>query len=106
MLVWHLVAPDAWPAAGAYRPESLTSEGFVHFSFAEQVAGSANRHYTDAPALLAVAFDTDVIPHRVEVEDLYGTGSAYPHVYGPIDVSWAREARPLQRDAAGRWVFY
>ena len=103
MILYHLLARDAWPADGDYRPASLDSEGFVHFSFAEQVAGSANRHYADAPELVAVEIDASGLD--VVVEDSYGSGTAFPHVYGPVPASAAVAVHPLHRDADGRWVF-
>jgi uncharacterized protein (DUF952 family) len=103
--IYHLLRPGEWPQAGEYRPPSLTSEGFVHFSFADQVAASANRHFPDAAELLAVEVDPSAVAARVKVEDTYGTGTAYPHVYGPIPVAAAVGIHRLCRDAARRWVF-
>ena len=108
MIVYHLIAPGAWPADGDYRPESLEREGFVHFSFAQQVAGSADRHYADAAALVAVAVDAAALARAgldVVVEDSYGSGTAFPHVYGPIPAAAAVAVHPLHRGADGRWVF-
>jgi uncharacterized protein (DUF952 family) len=106
--LFHLVHPAEWVAAassGSYRPASLDSEGFVHFSYAEQVAGSANRHYDDAVELVVVEVDPDRLDAPLRVEDSYGTGTAFPHVYGPIPVSAAVAMHPLRRGADGAWVF-
>jgi lysophospholipase L1-like esterase/uncharacterized protein (DUF952 family) len=98
--VFHLLAPEQWPATGWYRPESLGTEGFVHLSFADQVAGSANRHYADAPALVVVELGA-----RLVLEDSYGSGTAYPHLYGPVPVSAAVTVHRMDRDGDGTWVF-
>jgi uncharacterized protein (DUF952 family) len=103
--IFHLLAPGTWPAAGEYRAASLDTEGFVHFSFADQVAGSANRHYGDVDELVAIEVDPRRLDARVAVEDSYGSGTAYPHVYGPIPANAAVATHPLRRDAGGRWVF-
>jgi uncharacterized protein (DUF952 family)/lysophospholipase L1-like esterase len=103
--VFHIVAPADWPTSGAYRPPSLDDEGFVHLSFADQVAGSANRHYPDADALLAVELDPSALAAEVRVEDSYGGGVAFPHAYGPVPVSAAVALHPLDRDADGCWSF-
>jgi uncharacterized protein (DUF952 family)/lysophospholipase L1-like esterase len=102
--VFHLVAPGDWPASGRFRPSSLAAEGFVHLSFADQLAATANRHYAEAPELLAVELDAAAIGADVIVEDSYGSGTAFPHAYGPLPVDAALAVRPLRRDAAGRWV--
>ncbi len=101
--IHHLVRPVEWPAAGEYRPPSLAAEGFVHFSFTDQVEGSANRHFADADALVAVEVDPTELDVRVEDSDNRGT--AYPHVYGSVPVTAARAIRRLRRDAVGRWTF-
>lgn len=104
--LFHLVDPDVWAAVeGDYRPASLTAEGFVHCSFAGQVAATADRHYAGAPALVAVELDPARLAAEVVVEDSYGSGTAYPHVYGPVPVSAAVAVHPLRRDGHGRWQF-
>ncbi len=108
MRLFHLVQPSEWAAAvptDSYRPASLDTEGFVHFSYAGQVAGSANRHYADAPELVVVEVDADRLDAPVRVEDSYGSGTAFPHVYGPIPVAAAVAVHPLRRGADGAWAF-
>lgn len=102
--VFHLVASADWPTDGIYRPPSLQAEGFVHLSFADQVAGSADRHFADTPELLCVELDTDLLTAPVWVEDSYGSGTAHPHLYGPVPVSAAVRVEPMRRDAGGRWL--
>lgn len=103
--IFHLVAPDDWPAAGEYRPPSLASEGFVHFSFADQVEGTANRLYRDAASLVVVELDALAAEAEIRVEDSYGTGTEFPHVYGPVRVAAAVAVHPLVRVADGGWRF-
>jgi uncharacterized protein (DUF952 family)/lysophospholipase L1-like esterase len=102
--VFHLVDPAGWPASGLYRPDSLETEGFVHLSFADQVAGSANRHFAGAVELAAVRLDPVALGTDVRVEDTYGSGTAFPHAYGPLPVAAAVDVQPLARDATGAWV--
>ena len=108
MQLFHIVAPAVWAAAvtrGEYAPPSLAAEGFVHLSFAEQVEGVANARYADEPELQVVEFDGDGLSSEIRVEDSYGSGTEFPHVYGAIDPSSARAIHPLTRDAAGHWRF-
>ncbi|MGN6607177.1 MAG: DUF952 domain-containing protein [Jatrophihabitans sp.] len=108
MRLFHLVDPREWAAAvtaGHYAPPSLAAEGFVHLSFAEQVAGSANTHYPAAARLVAVEFDDASVAADLRAEDSYGSGTAFPHVYAPLDPSLAVAVHPLARDAGGAWVF-
>jgi lysophospholipase L1-like esterase/uncharacterized protein (DUF952 family) len=103
--VFHLVVPGEWPASGRYSPPSLASEGFVHLSFADQVEAPANAYYADEPELLAIELDPGRIPARIVVEDSYGSGTAYPHAYGPIPVTAAVGVHELGRGASGEWEF-
>ena len=102
--VFHLVRPAEWPAAGWYRPASLANEGFVHLSFADQLLGSANRHLPDADELLAIELDPVAVGCEIRIEDSYGSGSAYPHAYGPLPVSATVARHPLHRSATGEWT--
>jgi Uncharacterized protein conserved in bacteria len=103
--LFHLVAPGEWPAAGEYAPASLAAEGFVHLSHADQVAGTANRHYRDAAELVAVELDPARLGVEVRDEDSYGSGTAYPHAYGPIPAVSAVALHPLVRGPDGDWIF-
>ena len=108
MRLFHLVEPEVWSAAeaaGVYRPASLADEGFVHFSFAEQVTGTANLRYHDRPALVVVEVDATALEAELRVEDSYGSGTSFPHIYGPIPCSAAVAVHPLRRTPAGDWMF-
>jgi uncharacterized protein (DUF952 family) len=106
--LFHIVAPDVWAAAveaGEYRPPSLAAEGFVHLSYADQVQGVANARYRDEPVLQVVELDPTRITEPIRVEDSYGSGAEFPHVYGVVDPTWAVRIHPLARDRAGDWTF-
>lgn len=107
-MLFHIVDADAWAAAahlGEYRPPSLEIEGFVHCSYAEQVAATANRHYGDSAELCVVELDPTRIAAPVHVEDTSARGEAFPHVYGPIPTAAAVATHELVRDQSGAWTF-
>jgi uncharacterized protein (DUF952 family) len=104
--IFHIVDRATWVAAaatGEYVPAAFAQDGFVHFSFAGQVAGVANARYRDERDLVVVELDAD--PDDVVVEDSYGSGVEFPHVYRAIPTSAAIAVHELDRDAAGDWVF-
>jgi uncharacterized protein (DUF952 family) len=106
MQIFHIVDRHAWDEAdarGEYVPAAFAPDGFVHFSFADQVAGVANALYRDESDLIVVEFDAD--PADVVVEDSYGSGTEFPHVYRPIDPASAVATHELGRDDRGAWVF-
>jgi uncharacterized protein (DUF952 family) len=104
--IFHIVDRATWAVAaesGEYVPAAFAQDGFVHFSFADQVAGVANARYRDEPDLIVVELDAD--PSDVVVEDSYGAGVEFPHIYRPIPTLEAIATHELSRDAAGDWVF-
>ncbi len=104
--LFHLVDPQVWAATrDDYRPPSLGREGFVHLSFADQVADTANRHYANAPALVVLEVDPARLSAEVKLEDSYGAGRSFPHLYGPLPVSAVVAVHDLPRGADGRFSF-
>jgi uncharacterized protein (DUF952 family) len=104
--IYHLVPPSTWNAGGdaPYGAASLEIEGFIHCSYADQVARVANLFYADQPELLVLCIDPGRLAHAVRDEDV-GAGERFPHVYGPIEREAVVAVYSLQRDAEGRWVF-
>lgn len=77
--LFHIVAGATWAAAGAaYRPDTFAAEGFVHCSYAEQVAATAQRHYGGVRGLSLLEIDPDRLIAPVRVE------GGFPHVYGDV----------------------
>ncbi|HEX8766788.1 MAG TPA: DUF952 domain-containing protein [Jatrophihabitans sp.] len=106
--IFHIVAEPDWRAAceqGSYRPASLEQEGFVHFSYRDQVARTANARFRDRTDLLVVEIDPDRLADPVVDEDLYGSNEEFPHVYGAIPTSAAVAEHRLDRGAEGEFSF-
>lgn len=104
--LFHIVDRAGWDAAvsaGVYRPESLATEGFVHFSFAGQVGAVANARYRDRDDLVVVEIDASGL--EVVVEDSYRSGTEFPHVYAPIPTALAVAVHPLRRLPDGDYAF-
>jgi len=108
MIVFHIVPAQEWEAAmgaGTYRPASLAAEGFIHFSYAEQVAATANRYYRDRDDLVVVAVDLTGVPGEVKIEPSPSTGEMFPHLYDALPTSHALTVYPLRRNDTGDYVF-
>ncbi len=104
--VYHLVPRSVWERdlAQPYRADSLATEGFIHCSFADQVARSANRFYANAVDLLVLTIDPARLASPLRDEPA-GDGHSYPHVYGPLNRDAVTAVVPLTRDPDGRWAF-
>ncbi len=110
--LFHIALPDDWEAAradGRYttstRGRTLADEGFIHCSFAEQVATTIQRFYADLDEVVLLRIDPHRLGAPVIVEDLLGTGEEFPHVYGPIALDAVIDATSVapaaMRDGAG-----
>ncbi|MCW2496457.1 DUF952 domain-containing protein [Jatrophihabitans sp.] len=108
MNIFHIVSAADWDAAvaaGSYEADSLATEGFIHFSYAEQVAATANRYYRQLDGLQVLEVDPTAIPAELRIEESPASGEAFPHVYGPVPPAAVVAVHPLTRDAAGDYAF-
>jgi len=83
----HIISRDELAtahASGEIAPPSLAAEGFVHCSFPEQLLVPANERFRGREDLVLLSLGRELIPHPLVVEDSYGSGTSFPHVYGPI----------------------
>ncbi len=85
--LFHITTRADWERAegiGDYHASSLATDGFIHCSWAHQVASTANRFYAGQDDLVLLVLDPVRLTAPVRDEDLYGHG-AFPHVYGPFN---------------------
>jgi uncharacterized protein (DUF952 family) len=86
----HIAERDVWAVSvqsGAYRPDSLSQEGFIHCSLPEQVVAVANDRYRGRQDLVLLVIDPARVPAEIRYEDCYETGQEFPHIYGPLPVA-------------------
>jgi len=87
MKIYHIVTPEVWEKfkdKDFYEAGSLSTEGFIHCSFAEQVETVLNRYYKGAETVLLLEIETEKLTSKVINEPSTG-GEIYPHVYGRIN---------------------
>jgi uncharacterized protein (DUF952 family)/GNAT superfamily N-acetyltransferase len=89
----HLIEPAAWRAAlsaGAVRPPSLESVGFVHLSRPDQVHLPAERLYPGRRDLVLLVIDPARLADPVRMEPGVPEdpeSMRFPHLYGPLPLS-------------------
>ncbi len=92
--LFHLALPGPWrsaePAAD-WAPPSLASEGFLHFSFAEQLAGTLEAHFAGQDEVWLLEIDPNGLGEDLKLEPSRG-GADFPHLY-----------RALRRDEILGW---
>jgi glutathione S-transferase len=100
--VYHFVDPADWAqaqSAGAYAPEALRRDGFLHCATRAQLAGVVERHQRGRGALVLLHLDAAALGEALRYDLSPRSGEAYPHVYGPIALSAVRTAEPFQAPA-------
>jgi uncharacterized protein (DUF952 family) len=109
--IFHLALARDWAAAragGWYRISTLgvtvEEAGFVHASFADQLAEVGTRFYAEvSEPLVLLTIDRGLVSAPVVEEPAVpGADVLFPHVYGPLNVDAVIAVRPVARDAAGR----
>lgn len=102
--IFHLApTPDIHRAArkGEYAPASLNAEGFIHCSYAHQVAEIAAAEFGDSADLTLLEIDPERLGSRL-VEEPNASGERFPHIYGPLAMSAVVSVRELSRGPDGR----
>jgi uncharacterized protein (DUF952 family) len=103
--VFHIATVADWAARSfdSYVPAGYATEGFVHCSGADQVVGTANRLFAERPDLVLLAIDEAALSSPLLWEDSYGSGTEFPHVYGPIDLAAVTQVRAFAPGPDGRF---
>jgi uncharacterized protein (DUF952 family) len=89
-MILHITTHNDWQtaeAAGAYRADSLETEGFIHCSTPEQVIGVANALFHGRSDLVLLCIDPARLDAPLVYEDCYQSGQEFPHVYGPLNLN-------------------
>jgi uncharacterized protein (DUF952 family) len=103
-LIVHIVDEDSWTDSdGAYRADSLETEGFIHCSDPGQVVAVAEANYGGRDDLLLVCIDEDRVDPPVRREAL-DAAEPYPHVYGPLNPGAVVDVVAFPRDEDGFFV--
>jgi uncharacterized protein (DUF952 family) len=106
--IYKICPEDLWreaEAAGTFNgaPIDLT-DGFIHFSTAEQTPETAAKHFAGQAGLLLVAVDAEKLGPALRYEVSRG-GALFPHLYAPLDLAAVRWVKPLPLGPSGKHAF-
>jgi uncharacterized protein (DUF952 family) len=86
--IYKICPASAWREAerqGVYRGSTDDSrDGYIHFSTAAQVPGTAARHFAGQKGLFLIAVDADALGDELRWEPARD-GELFPHLYGELD---------------------
>ncbi len=111
--IYHITTREAALAArssGEYRPESLTREGFIHFSQRHQVLQVANAFYRGQANLVILVIEPSRLKAELKYEPPFHPSASpsapdgdnlFPHLYGPLNLDAVLEVVDFAPGADG-----
>ena len=108
MLIYKICPASLWRDAvrdGVFKGAAIDlTDGFIHFSTAEQVAETAAKHFAGQEDLLLIAVEADRLGERLKWEPSRG-GALFPHLYGDLPLTEVEQVDELPIGANGAHVF-
>ena len=103
-LIYKIAPAALWAAAepaGVFTGAPVdVADGYIHFSTAAQVAGTARKHFHGQDGLLLVAVDAEALGERLRWEPSRHN-ELFPHLYGELDLGAVRAIHDLRSRADG-----
>jgi uncharacterized protein (DUF952 family) len=104
--IFHITTSASWEAAVAreanFEAASLATEGFIHCSTSEQAVWVANQRFRGfSEPLVLLKLDTDLLSSELKWEFSEAGRAAFPHIYGPIDLTAVVEVLPFVEGPEG-----
>lgn len=98
MLIYKIFRAPEWATLRAQgrtkgAPIDIT-DGYIHFSTAEQAAETAAKHFADEQDLFLIAADADALGEALKWEPSRG-GALFPHLYRDLEIDDVHWAQPL-----------
>jgi len=107
-VAYKIVSTEDWAAiraTGGYDGSAVDlRDGYIHLSAADQLAGTAAKHYAGRDGL--VLLDVDLAPYGEAVvwEPSRG-GALFPHLYGRLTAAAVSRARAFRVAPTGEMIF-
>lgn len=89
-LIFKIVDASSWRHAlqsGEFTGAAIDlQDGFIHFSAANQVAETLQKHFAGKPDLILISVDADLLGEALKWEVSRGD-ALFPHLYGNLPIS-------------------
>jgi len=96
--IYHITTKERWAnaiAKGEYEADTLASEGYMHCSTADQVAGVLERYYQGQTGLLKLKIDKARVARPLVFELAGSINEVFPHIHGPLNLDAVVEVAEL-----------
>ena len=108
MIIYKICPQALWQEAepaGVFKGAAIDlSDGYIHFSTAEQAEETAAKHFAGQNGLVLVSIDADWLGESLKWEASRG-GALFPHLYGDLPLAAVTRVDPLPLGPDGRHVF-
>jgi uncharacterized protein (DUF952 family) len=108
-MIYHMCRKEEWVAAepsGNYPGSSNdATDGFIHFSTASQIVGSAAKHRAGQTGLVLLSVRTDLLGAADLRWEKSRDGELFPHLYDPLPVAAVTAVDPLPLGPDGKHIF-
>lgn len=88
--IYKIAEVDEWTAAKSVgQLEGTTADladGYIHFSTAEQLAETLDKHYRGRRGLVVARVEAKLIANELRWEPSRG-GALFPHLYAPLPMA-------------------
>ncbi len=113
-LIYHITTRAEWENAqpsGAYRAESLASQGFIHASQRDQITRVANVVFRGQTDLVILVIDADKLtvelrhePPDTSIPAHHYAGELFPHLYGALNTDAVLRVVDFPPDSDGTFA--
>jgi uncharacterized protein (DUF952 family) len=98
MYIFHITDQTTWEADKndlTYEGDTLSSEGFIHCCFRQQIERVLLNWFEGKNNLVVLEIDPEKIRSLIKYENLNGGEETYPHIYGPINIDAVVSVIPI-----------
>ncbi|HCL06454.1 MAG TPA: DUF952 domain-containing protein [Chitinophagaceae bacterium] len=96
--IYHITTLEQWQKAmesGVYEADSLATEGFIHCSTENQVAGVLERYYKGQTGLVKLTIERSKVERPLVFELAGSINEVFPHIHGPLNLDAVIEVNPV-----------
>ena len=90
--------------AGAYSPESIGLEGFIHCSTKAVLIKVANLFFKGNGNLLLLKIDSSRVKSKLQYDRVEDLDASFPHIYGPLNIEAAVDEIEFKPGADGTFT--
>lgn len=96
--IYHITTQLQWDKAletGSYEADSLATEGFIHCSTEDQVAGVLDRYYKGQKGLIKLTIERNKVERPLIFELAGSINEVFPHIHGPLNINAVVAVSPV-----------